>query len=505
MVYQAGFRTFIVENKNYIILSLFVFMVLFFVSSDSYTHHKFYHWDSAVFFTSGKAWVNGMVPYVDYADSKGPLLWFINGLGYIISPHDYTGIFWLSWISFTILYFFLYKIAFLYLQDKSLALLAVVLITPFVFLLQHRYEMKGENWCQPFIASTLYYACRLIHFERSGAKDVRKAFFVFGVSFTACLLVKYNIAVMLSSVFIYLAYFMWRNKRNDFSPFLWSCAGALALALPFVLWLMSLGAFGAFVNEYFLNTMLTIVNSPRSEGYIADLLSASTNSFIVGYFILLMTGCLGIGFSMRLKSHFFLPFVLLFFYGICIRHHIHYYFMTCIPLLLFFIIMCVHLFAIFVKKHFHVLFPVTSIGIILFTIVFGNVDKRFSDGIHIDKSLWFIDSGLLYGYEKVSAVLSEVKMPKIIFYNCIDTGEGMESDALPGSVYWTSQCGATEDMVNKQKSDIQAGSADFVVTLGDGKYSDVWLAFLNSCGYVEILRYKDGFSEAERVLMKRSE
>ena len=112
---------------------------------------------------------------------------------------------------------------------------------------------------------------------------------------------------------------------------------------------------------------------------------------------------------------------------------------------------------------------------------------------------------MLHGYKKVSAALSEVTTPKIIFYNCIDTGEGIESDVLPGSVYWTSQCGATVDMVNKQKSDIQAGRADFVVTVGDSEDSDAWLAFLNSCGYVEMLRYKDGFSEAERVLMKRRE
>ena len=31
------------------------------------------------------------------------------------------------------------------------------------------------------------------------------------------------------------------------------------------------------------------------------------------------------------------------------------------------------------------------------------------------------------------------------------------------------------------------------------------MAFLNSYGYVEMSWYKDGFSEAERVLMKRSE
>ena len=56
----------------------------------------------------------------------------------------------------------------------------------------------------------------------------------------------------------------------------------------------------------------------------------------------------------------------------------------------------------------------TSIGNILFT------------------SQWFIVSDLFHGYEKVSAVLSEVKTPKIIFYNCIDTGQGMDSETLHG-------------------------------------------------------------------------
>ena len=45
---------------------------------------------------------------------------------------------------------------------------------------------------------------------------------------------------------------------------------------------------------------------------------------------------------------------------------------------------------------------------------------------------------------------------------------------------WTSQCGATEDMVNMQVSDIQSSRVDFDITVGDSEVSYSWLAFLNS-------------------------
>ena len=56
----------------------------------------------------------------------------------------------------------------------------------------------------------------------------------------------------------------------------------------------------------------------------------------------------------------------------------------------------------------------------------------------------------------------------------------MDSEALLGSMYWISQCGATEDMVNMQVSDIQSSRVDFVITVGDSEDSYAWLAFLNS-------------------------
>lgn len=34
------------------------------------------------------------VPYVDFIGSKGPLLWLIYGVGYVITPHSFIGEAW---------------------------------------------------------------------------------------------------------------------------------------------------------------------------------------------------------------------------------------------------------------------------------------------------------------------------------------------------------------------------------------------------------------------------
>ena len=73
--------------KQFVFFFVIAFAVLFLVSPDSYTHDLFDHMDSAWFFMCGKAWMNGMIPYVDFADSKGPLLWLIYGIGRSEEPH----------------------------------------------------------------------------------------------------------------------------------------------------------------------------------------------------------------------------------------------------------------------------------------------------------------------------------------------------------------------------------------------------------------------------------
>lgn len=79
---------------HWLVLFLFSFFLLTFLSPDSFlTHLCTMREDSAWFFTAGKAWMEGMTPYIDFADSKGPLLWLIYGIGYLLSPTSYIGVF----------------------------------------------------------------------------------------------------------------------------------------------------------------------------------------------------------------------------------------------------------------------------------------------------------------------------------------------------------------------------------------------------------------------------
>ena len=60
------------------IIVVLVPLMLLMLSIDSPCYEVWGRLDSSWFFTSGKAWMNGMTPYVDFADSKGPLLWLMN-------------------------------------------------------------------------------------------------------------------------------------------------------------------------------------------------------------------------------------------------------------------------------------------------------------------------------------------------------------------------------------------------------------------------------------------
>ena len=53
---------------------------------------------------------NGKVPYKDLFEQKGPLLYLIYGIGYLISHDTFLGVYLLEVISYTILAIFFLKL-----------------------------------------------------------------------------------------------------------------------------------------------------------------------------------------------------------------------------------------------------------------------------------------------------------------------------------------------------------------------------------------------------------
>ena len=118
--------------RKYLAFFLYSFCLLLFLSPDSYIYDLYHRCDTAWFFTCGKAWMNGLVPYVDFADSKGPLLWLIYGCGYLLSHYSYIGVFWISCAFYTISFVFAYKLCRMFIS-KNASILVLALLPLFLF------------------------------------------------------------------------------------------------------------------------------------------------------------------------------------------------------------------------------------------------------------------------------------------------------------------------------------------------------------------------------------
>ena len=81
------------QARELIFSCLCSFVLLLFCTRSS-PLYPMNNWDDAnSYFSMGKAMMNGMVPYRDLFDQKGILLYFLYGIGYLISHTTFLGVF----------------------------------------------------------------------------------------------------------------------------------------------------------------------------------------------------------------------------------------------------------------------------------------------------------------------------------------------------------------------------------------------------------------------------
>lgn len=89
------------DRSILIILFIYTFVLLFFVTTLSPLYPSNEWSDLNLYFNIGKAIFNAKTLYTEVFDHKGPLIFFIYGLGYLISGTSFLGvyiIFSLLWI-----------------------------------------------------------------------------------------------------------------------------------------------------------------------------------------------------------------------------------------------------------------------------------------------------------------------------------------------------------------------------------------------------------------------
>ena len=395
-----------------------------------------------------------MVPYVDFTDSKGPLLWLIYGIGYLISHHSYVGVFWISVLFYTVTLFGAYKLCRLFV-DKDVAAVSTAALPFFLFCCLIHDEVRSEDFCYPFVMVSLYCVCRILKYRDSDARTYFRLSALMGVCSICCVLIKYNIGVMVMTLMAVALYMAIRHKAG-WQSFTGMAIGFVAPAIPFIICFLIYGNMGAFIQEYFLNTAATIENKNES------LVPHDKRIFVLCSLLPFIWW-----FSKKYKIGYWLCMCLIcFFIGMGTDAH-HYYNTITMPFAVFLLIVLIETIVCKMSKwHIHIAPLCLIMGIVSICFNILRITNAYNK--------WNNES--MY---KAVYVMSQIKNPKIMDNFSI----GVPVNALPACRYAIGQVGATKEMVEERERDFKRGVADFVFVYNPNEKEER-IKEIESLGYV---------------------
>lgn len=472
--------------KVWVACFILAFGILLVASPDSYTHDLFQRTDSANFYTCGKALFNGLIPYVDFTDSKGPLLWVIYGIGYLISNYSYVGVFWLSVIMYAFTLLYIYKLTFIFLNNDKQSLYVVILMTASFFSPWFHYEIRSEDWIQIFIVLAFYRICLFLYTDNGKeSKSLYLSCFILGISIIGTFFIKYNSTIMLGIPSLYMLYAIIKEKKNIALSFLSFLSGIFILALPWIVYTFYMDNTQSFISEYITNTLATTKSSNNIGEYIHEWLFLTYDTHSV---ILFSTSCLGaLAMSQKVSKYkFFFIISFIGFYAVAIHRcqFLHWYY---IASCLFF---PVWLFIYIVDSlnktpyRYKILKKITAISI--FYTLFSNL---FFWG-YLTPTWFFKNSNTRTDFYKAAYYMSQIEKPTIIYYLCGTLGLETPVEGLPATTYWTTQIGATDLMMKCQTNSIKSCTADFIVAADNEEFPiDRTNRLIIQSGYHELMRF----------------
>ena len=451
---------------------IFIFILFFFISSDSYTHDLWYKNDSAWFYMCGKAWMNGMIPYVDFSDSKGPLLFLIYGIGYLLSPRNYLGIFWISVFWYAVVFFINYKTVCLFVSNNRVAIFSSFLMALALFMPYHDNEFRAEDMCVLFISSSLYSLCKVLYVDDGiDDKQLLKSCFVIGVSLGATFLIKYSNTAMLLSLPIVGLIYLIKTRQNLLKPVLSLFGGLVCIFLPFLVYMLVTGSLDDFLNEYIINTLLTVRGSLGIKQDFMEMAYLFANPV---RFTILTIGILGgLMFSQQVTNYKWVPLLCFLWFVFIGTKHTYLTLFSCyfIPSALFFLFFNIVVADRLEKLLYNNVAGGALVLGLMFFVVGANLIK-FVGATPLSPDLFIYNRDNRKAYYDAAYLMSQIKNPTYINWDeSQEMGIGLPANSLPGTKYWTLQAGYTSQMKISQKKAVASKTADFIIIPVNNKYN----------------------------------
>lgn len=301
----------ILHRQTTQVLALLTIVGAFIMTFCSYTSPAFYFDvspDNNAFFTVGKAMMHGIVPYKDIFEQKGPYVYFLHGLAYLVNHRGFTLIFVYEVITLVAAMFLVYRLARL-LRAGELPALLIALLSPALFLYHPYYDYGDtvEFFTLPFLLSLIYL---IVLLDRNGGRVSHWWFAAQGALVGVVFLSKYTLLGAWIVFYLLVAGWLISHKRwaSLAKVVAWSAAGFLVTTVPWLIYFLVTGSLKSFITVYFLfNTKVYLTSSVALFANLVQSMTLVSQFYFANvlFFLLGVVGTLVVAFHRGIFRHNF--------------------------------------------------------------------------------------------------------------------------------------------------------------------------------------------------------
>ena len=366
------------SRLDYGILALIAvfFLLLFSYGTSPLFIDNFGISDSAIFLLIGKGITGGYIPYVDLFDHKGPILFFIEALGWWISPNRF-GNFFIQWLFMAVNLILIFKMGRLFLEKKW------CWIPIFFFLLILAATFEGgnltEEYSLPLLFLPLYLALKYFKLEPLGkAKHPPLYALVYGICFTLIVFIRLNNGVFIGAIVLVVMIQLLANQsiRNFFDNILTFLSGSFFVCSVIAIYFLANHAFGDMIYGTFLFNLkyaggMSGISTPEEFIKFGYAIFPVIFSFSMGVYYLLKKVNKEIGWLLTTGS-------LITFFSLLLGGVFYHYFILTTPCFVLAIILLIEIYVINGKKLMQENYRVVLVGVMVLFLITDAVYLNFS-------------------------------------------------------------------------------------------------------------------------------
>lgn len=239
----------------YIFIAAFCTAFMFLLSASTSPLYKSYcDGDSSIFMLVGKGITMGKAVYRDYFDHKGPILFYLNALGFWVTGTK-TGVFIIQCVFFSLTAIFMYKTARIF--TKTVRSLICVLLAVLAFASTISDGNLSEEYCMLFCMIPIYLAVKF-YTKTPDKPHPPKYMLAYGICFGLCAFIRINNGIMIGGIVLLalITDFSTDNARHALKNIFVFIGGLAIVAVPVCMFFIVKGTFSDMIFATFIFNFL---------------------------------------------------------------------------------------------------------------------------------------------------------------------------------------------------------------------------------------------------------